>query len=374
MGGLPWGGSEALWHAVASCALSQGDQVLVSVYDWGELHEKVRVLQNEGAVVHTRRRFNPNAGMFERIRRFVKHRRPRLDKDYQTIIAFKPDAVFISQGDSFDLAIHHRPLYQLLRENGIPYFLVCHNHVQYSFLPPKEIFPGAIDIFQNAGQVYFVSQRQWRLTERRLAKKILNGCFTWNPLNVTIPSSALEWRDHPKASFAIVGNLVDSKGHDTALEVLSKGEWKNRNWELNIYGEGDGLAYLQALASFYELEGKVNFRGYAKDLTDVWRENHLLLIPSAGEGLPISLVEAMVCGRPAVVTDVGGNAELISDGKNGFVALSPTTEAFSTAMERAWVAKENWRQLGVNSFVNINEVLEKDPAQKIYDSLKNLNW
>ena len=47
---------------------------------------------------------------------------------------------------------------------------------------------------------------------------------------------------------------------------------------------------------------------------------------SAAEGKPLALTEAMVCGRPAVVTDVGGNAELIEDGITGFVAESAMRE------------------------------------------------
>lgn len=45
MGGAPWGGSEALWHSLAMFALDQGDEVFVSVYDWGMVQEKITQLQ-----------------------------------------------------------------------------------------------------------------------------------------------------------------------------------------------------------------------------------------------------------------------------------------------------------------------------------------
>ena len=372
MGGAPWGGSEALWHSLAMFALKQGDDVLVSVYDWEKPHEKIEQLQQRGAIIHHRRRFNADAGTVEKIKRFVRNRKPGLDKDYRAIIDFKPDVVLISQGESFDLAIHHKALYHLLMESNISYSFICHSHAQYSFIPPKEIYPQAIEVFKNAEQVYFVSQRQWKLTERRLAMKITNGQFTWNPLNIEIPNTPLIWPQIDPVNMAIVGNLSGGKGHDTAFEVLSAKEWKDRDWQLNIYGEGEGRKYLEDLAGFYGIMDKINFYGHVDDILKVWETNHLLLIPSAGEGLPISLVEAMACGRMAVVTDVGGNAELIKEGQNGFISASPTTHAFADAIERSWHEKRSWQQLCINAFNDINKVLDKNPEVKIYNQILEL--
>lgn len=371
MGGAPWGGSEALWHALAVYALQQKDEVLVSVYHWGSLHPKVAELQKKGAVIHCRKRFNPEAGWAERLSRFIYKGVPSLNWDYQSIIDFKPELVFISQGESFDLAIHHRPLYQLLKQNGIPYTLVCHSHAQYSLIPEKEIFPGAVELFQHARRVYFVSHRQWQLTERRLACKLINGAFTWNPVNLQPADAPVDWPGDEVAHFAIVGNLGGSKGQDTALEVFSRPQWKERAWQLNIYGTGDGLLYLQSLARFYGISDRVHFKGFVDDIRQVWTSNHVLLIPSAGEGLPISLVEAMACGRPAIVTDVGGNTELITEGETGFVAASPTVGALASALERAWKERDYWQALGKNAIKLIQPALDKIPEENIYKFLKN---
>ncbi|MDC1505577.1 glycosyltransferase [Winogradskyella sp.] len=73
----------------------------------------------------------------------------------------------------------------------------------------------------------------------------------------------------------------------------------------------------------------------------------MFLIPSDGEGLPISLIEAAISGRTAVVTDVGGNTEIIVDNETGFVACAPTPHSFSEALERAWKRKEEWEEMGI---------------------------
>ena len=370
MGGSQWGGSEALWHAVAMYALERGDEVFVSVYDWNNVHTKIEQLQQVGAQIRFRKRYNPAAGTREKISRFFKQRIPSTNIDYQAVIDFKPSIVFISQGDSFDLAIHHLPLYDLLLKNKIAYSFVCHSHAQYGFIPPKEIYPGAEDVFKNAKNIFFVSKRQHKLTERRLITTLENAKFTWNPFSFKLPEAPLEWPNNNIVQMALVGNLDDMKGQDTVFEVLSAAEWQTRDWHLNIYGKGAGLNYLKALAAFYRITGKINFNGYVAKIEEAWKQNHLLLIPSAGEGMPISLVEAMVCGRPSVVTDVGGNIELIIENESGFISASPTVESFAAALEKAWLNKSEWEQIGSRAFEMITSKIDLQPHIKIYELLK----
>lgn len=371
MAGAPWGGSENLWYEVANHALISGDKVFVSVYDWNTNRERFHQLAQKGCQLFFRERYNPNLGSVGKIGRFLKGRFARLNMDYQSILDFKPDIVLISQGDTFDLAIHHRILYNMLSRKGIPFSLICHSHNQYSFIPPKEIYPASGEIFLRAKQVFFVSQRQWRLTERRIIRKIPNGVITWNPLNLIAPENPLKWPDAQITEMAMVSNLGGNKGHDTLLEILSNGVWKNRDWILNLYGEGEGISYIKDLAEYYGLQDKVRFHGFIKDILDIWRVNQLLLVPSASEGLPISLLEAMSCGRVSVATDVGGISELIIDGETGFLATSPETLQFSTALEKAWRMKDNWVEIGESAFKMVNSKREKNPQVKIYELLLN---
>ena len=371
MGGSQWGGSEALWHKTALYALEQGDEVLVSVYDWGKAHSKIEELQDKGAIICYRERYNNNGLFFSKIKLYFKNRIKHLNNNYKPIIVFKPTMVFISQGDTFDLAVHHKQFYTMLMVHHIKFSLVCHGHAQYSFIPDKLIYPGAVEIFDNAKKVFFVSYRQWELTKRRLISDINNGVFTWNPLNVKIPESPLIWPSFNTIQFAIVGGLDGTKGHDTVLEILSKTQWLERKWKLNIYGSGYGIQYLKDLSIKYKIQDKVFFHGYVNDINIVWANNHVLLIASAGEGLPISLVECMGCGRIAIVTDVGGNTELIEENLSGFIAASPTVNAFDLAMERALLKKDTWVQMGINAFEKINLLVEIEPQKKVYNILIN---
>jgi glycosyltransferase involved in cell wall biosynthesis len=258
-----------------------------------------------------------------------------------------------------------------LLKNKIPFSFVCHSHAQYGFIPPHSIYPGAISIFKNAKNVFFVSNRQWHLTERRLIQKLKNAKFTWNPLGFPIGLAPLQWPAENAMQMAIVGNLDDMKGHDTVFEVLASDVWKSRYWHLNIYGNGQGINYLKDLAIYYNIFENITFQGYVNNIKEAWMNNHLLLIPSSGEGLPTSLIEAMVCGRPAVVTDVGGNVELVEENISGFIAASPTVSAFAEALEKAWKYRTGWQQMGKAAFETVTKIIDTDPHIKIYDLLKD---
>ncbi|TXB63806.1 glycosyltransferase family 4 protein [Phaeodactylibacter luteus] len=346
MGGLPWGGSEAYWNTQAMASLAQGKQVLVSVYDWGnETHPKIKDLQQNGAQLHLRERFTHDVPLRKKIQRFIKNRVASLDDTWQAVLQFAPDEVIINQGSNIDLLLHHYGLYQRLYVQKIPYTLICHSHCQYSFIPEANIYPRGRQVFQRAKAVLFVSHRQWQLTERMLCTRLDNARIFQNPPNLQ-EKVYLPYPTGQTTQMAMVGALVSGKGHDTLFEVLAQSQWKNRQWQLNIYGKGYGLAYLKDLAQWLGIEQKVRFCGHVSSATEIWMKNQILLIPSDGEGLPISLVEAAISGRTAVVTDVGGNTEVIVDNQTGFVACAPTPHSFSEALERAWRRREEWGGIG----------------------------
>ena len=54
----------------------------------------------------------------------------------------------------------------------------------------------------------------------------------------------------------------------------------------------------------------------------------------------------MICGRPSVVTDVGGNSEWVDEPTTGFVADAPSARSLNNAIERAWDARARWELIG----------------------------
>ena len=81
------------------------------------------------------------------------------------------------------------------------------------------------------------------------------------------------------------------------LRILARPEWRERPVELNLFGEGPYEQSLRRLCRMLELNN-VHFRGHVNNVRAIWEQNHLLVQPSRYEGVPITVIEAMLCGRP----------------------------------------------------------------------------
>jgi glycosyltransferase involved in cell wall biosynthesis len=67
------------------------------------------------------------------------------------------------------------------------------------------------------------------------------------------------------------------------------------------------------------LSSVVRFEGFQSDVRPYLQSASAFILTSYMEGLPLSVLEAMACGLPCIVTDVGGNAEAVADDVVGFV-------------------------------------------------------
>jgi len=81
--------------------------------------------------------------------------------------------------------------------------------------------------------------------------------------------------------------------------------------------------------------------------------------------MPLALIESMSCGRPALVTRAGGNAELVQDGSNGFVSPGMHPEIIGETLERAWVVRDQWQQMGQRAFADADKLVPKDWAAQM---------
>ena len=365
MSGVAWGGSEELWVKTAAFALKMRHDVTVSVYDWGILHPKLADLKEKGAKINLRKRIYFGGSTAGRIKGFIV-KKIFSSRDILKLNNYKPHVIIISQGTIYECM--SQEFIALQETTQAKMLIITQANSEYETLP-CECFEVGRKLFQNATQLFFVSKRNETVAERQLVLKFVNSTVVSNPANLS-KYDVCKWNESETVHLAFTGRLNSTvKGLGVLLEILSQERWKVRNWILNLYGSGEDENYLKALTKLYCLEKKVEFKGFVSQIDKVWEENHVLLMPSTLEGTPLSLIEAMLCGRTAVVSDVGGNAELISDDETGFVAEAPSVYSFGKALERMWMRKNELPEIGRLANKRIIEKVNLNDHENIINSV-----
>lgn len=103
------------------------------------------------------------------------------------------------------------------------------------------------------------------------------------------------------------------------------------NARLVLVGGGDD-APLRALAAELGITDRVTFTGVRKDIPEIYAASDLFSMSSLSEGTSVTLLESMLSRRACVVTDVGGNPEIVDRGETGL--LVPRGDA--RASGRPW--------------------------------------
>jgi len=252
---------------------------------------------------------------------------------------------------------------------GVPYATVLQANGEHIW-PEDTKADQLVEFFTRARRTYFVSSRNRSLLEAQIGVSLKNSEIVRNPFNVRW-DAAPEWpNDDENTRLACIARLEPkAKGQDLLLRLFACEPWRSRPITLSLYGSGPMERSLKRLCHQLDLEDRVTFCGYVNDIEKIWAEHHGLILPSRFEGLPLAVVEAMLCGRPTIVTDVADSAEFITEGQSGFVAEAPTLRHLGGALERAWKRRSDWREIGRIAAVQIRERIPKDPATQLAASL-----
>lgn len=116
-----------------------------------------------------------------------------------------------------------------------------------------------------------------------------------------------------------VGELLPNKNQKTAILVMKELIKDYPDSKLLIAGNGPELDNLKQLTADNNLTEHVDFLGYTTEINKYMNICDCLIACSYREGLPLNIMEAMLCGKPVIASDNRGHRELIKDGINGFI-------------------------------------------------------
>ncbi len=351
---LQKGGSERVMVNLAGYFHGQGyDVILITQYRRDEEYElspKIRRIYSEPEPEEfTKSRLKNFIIRFERLRNIWKQ--------------YKPDIILSFLGKNNLMAI------------ATASFLPCRVAVSVRGEPTMEYDSRLMRLlaklmFRFADGVILQTARAREFFPKAVRKK---SVILKNPLNPAfVGRERLARRDNV---IVAAGRLDDNKNHAMLIHAFSRIAGEYPEMRLVIYGEGELRGQLTQLIAEKGLEDRIELPGSIDDIAEAVGRARIFTLTSNTEGMPNSVIEAMVLGTPVIATDCpcGGPASLIENGENGILVPVGDAYALADAMRKILSDKELELKLGENAAKLSDELdPERVCAQWLEYLVKNL--
>jgi len=132
-----------------------------------------------------------------------------------------------------------------------------------------------------------------------------------------------------------IGDLTENKGIRNVIDAIRM--LSNQELRFIIGGEGSLFEETRKRIDENDLTDTVALAGWIphSEIPTYLNKLKLLILPSASEGIPFILLEAMACGTPVLATPVGGVPDVLKDGETGFILKNNSPEAIANGITRA---------------------------------------
>ena len=369
---LPYAGSEELWCRSAAHLARMGHHVEANVCYVPWPSDRMTKLTQAGCQIRIRPARTPLTAaphlVLKRLRKLQRRpieTMPGFRNVRGWLRQFRPDLVTISQ----NLQTQGSEWMEVCQRLRLPYAILV-QAVSECDWPTDEEADSLRCGFDAAVRIYVVATKNLNLLRDQLGLALPRSSVVRNPTTISHSEAAPAWPDSARGfKVACVARLHPrSKGQDLLLRVLAQEKWRSRPVSVTLFGDGPNRANIVRLIDLFGL-ANVSLGGFAANVRSIWSTHHALVLPSRYEGLPLALVEAMLCSRTAIVTDVAGNAELIEDNVTGFIAAAASIEALDEAMDRAWSRRSEWEAIGGRAAERTRRLVPADPAQLFADEV-----
>jgi glycosyltransferase involved in cell wall biosynthesis len=161
-----------------------------------------------------------------------------------------------------------------------------------------------------------------------------------------------------------VGRLKAPKDFATLLRALAA--LPDLAFKAVIVGEGPDRPALEAEIERLGIGDRVRLLGERRDVPELLGAADVFVLSSKSEGLPVSLLEAMVAGLPVVASRVGGVAELVEEGETGLLVAPGNPDELSAALERVLGDRELRRRLGAAGRERVERHFDLESFQRAH--------
>ncbi len=244
---------------------------------------------------------------------------------------FKPDLIHVH------FAVPNGPAALIAsKKMGVPYVITAHLGDIPGASPEKTkkwfryVQPFTPPIWEKAARVIAVSE-----FSRRMALKSYNVPIEVIPNGIDYEKiKNTEIVEHETAQIVFAGRFVPQKNLTQIIRSLA--EVKDLRWQASLIGDGQTRAEIEALSAELGLTDRIAFPGWKtpEEVIEIFHDSDILFMPSTSEGLPVTGIQGMASGLALVLSDAGGNPEIVKEGVNGFVHAPHDTAAYAATLRR----------------------------------------
>ena len=142
----------------------------------------------------------------------------------------------------------------------------------------------------------------------------------------------VEVRD-PEFDIVLVARLTAVKQVWLLVDVVSALVQRGIEIQCVVVGDGPDRAELEDYSNTQGVAENISFVGHSSSVSDYLNKSRLFLLTSRSEGLALSLLEALTCGVPAIVPDVGDLKDALAHGENGFLVQNHNVAEYCQYVE-----------------------------------------
>jgi glycosyltransferase involved in cell wall biosynthesis len=174
-----------------------------------------------------------------------------------------------------------------------------------------------------------------------------------------------------------VGRLSEEKSVKTLINAIAIVVKSYPGVTLSIVGTGPKELELKSLCNELNLNSNITFEGHKANSFESLKNMDVFVLPSRTEGCPIVILEAMAMGLPVIATNVGGNPELVIDGRTGYLVPVDSSECMAASIEKLISNRRLSRELGQNgknrAFTDFHPYSFTNKLQMLYSHLAGNN-
>lgn len=250
------------------------------------------------------------------------------------------------------------------RKAGIPSVIILHNDDALHRTLAVEF--GENNKKDGISTVVAVSKR---LESDIKAMQLANANVTGIPYGAPMPVTKTRWAGEQNLKLVYLGRLNNhQKRIRDVAKVLCRVTRELPNVEGIIYGNGPALQEVLAILQTEGRESRVAYGGIVStsEIQKKLLENHVYVLLSEYEGIPIALMEAMACGVVPVCSNIkSGITELLKNDANGMI-VEDRDEAFVQAIKELVADRGKWERL--------SSAARKTIAQEYTEDICNERW